>query len=781
MTVSTTNITSGPYTGNALAATFSYTFKVTDKAELEVYETDDGGAVVLLGVDTDYTVAGIGDDEGGLITRVAGPLPTDYQWFIRANYRETQLTPFTSQGAFFPDLHESAMDKLTFLIQQLLDETSRSPSVSKSYNGALPLTLPMPAAGESIRWLGDLSGFENYNTVSPALVASGQLVMYTSVAAALADTSGVLVPGIAAHTEAYYGGWATTTEGPLGGAEYLVVTKAQHDLARNTATVNESGDHTLPSGDVLLLKIGNEVIVSQFGAPRAGDATAAFIAAGTYLLGKTDPGGTIRVDAEYNVTADAVSWWDILSSEQGVIPTDDFLPNGELVRGTYLAMKGDGYERSKINVIGAGDGFVWGNFTSIANKRAMSGHVDGIDFLGSGVAGHTAQVIIDNGFGQSFTTTTTAGVGTTNVATRCLVFEECVPNTFVTNCRFRQFQEAIHQTYGFGFQIDACDIQWCNIGAFFDAGVTTWEIRAGNEIEVCAVGVFSKNTSNGHIGGAVIEANTAGCDVLVWISKFLSIEGAWFEGSLQNVVALGDLTAPSLPNSGWVLSNIVGLNIDNNGGMVNFHAENCAMNILGESFSANTGEQFGNVVYENCTLNEGPFDASTLSVSGIATLDDVKIKGGTVDGGITNYQSRENLVKKAAKSAASSAGNNTCFTLEIDNEVTTGRIEIEGYWRTDPANDYQMYTFKYVGVISRNTGGASVVTFLANESASTLYPATGTNVPNLPTLPNTTVTGGVGATQEVTVEFALGTAVGQSADTLYTATIMNQTDGIRFK
>ena len=39
MTVNTTNITSGPYTGNGLGAEFAYTFRVADATELKVFQT----------------------------------------------------------------------------------------------------------------------------------------------------------------------------------------------------------------------------------------------------------------------------------------------------------------------------------------------------------------------------------------------------------------------------------------------------------------------------------------------------------------------------------------------------------------------------------------------------------------------------------------------------------------------------------------------------------------------------------------------------------------------
>jgi hypothetical protein len=126
VTVNTTHITSGPYAGNDIADEFSYTFRVSDKTQLSVYETDDVGIQTLLVVDSDYTVAGVGDDAGGIITRVAGALPTNYSWYIRSNYIEDQQTDFNSQGGFLPDVHEAQFDHVTFLIQQLRDSIDRT-------------------------------------------------------------------------------------------------------------------------------------------------------------------------------------------------------------------------------------------------------------------------------------------------------------------------------------------------------------------------------------------------------------------------------------------------------------------------------------------------------------------------------------------------------------------------------------------------------------------------------------------------------------------------------
>ena len=152
MTVNVTDITSGPYAGNDVADTFSYDFTVKIKTQLSVYQTSPLGIVTTMILDSDYTVTGVGVEGGGTVVRTAGPLPTGYQWFIVSNYPITQLTDFESQGGFFPDVHESAFDKLTYLILQISRESANSLRLSESYSGNASTILPDPAPNGVLAW-----------------------------------------------------------------------------------------------------------------------------------------------------------------------------------------------------------------------------------------------------------------------------------------------------------------------------------------------------------------------------------------------------------------------------------------------------------------------------------------------------------------------------------------------------------------------------------------------------------------------------------------------------
>jgi hypothetical protein len=165
MTVNTVDITDGPYLGNDLTVEFSYNFRIENKNQLKVYDNNVGSTnSILLVVDTDYTVSGLGVDGGGIITMTTAPA-TGRTVYIRSNYLLTQDTDLNSQGGFFPDVHESSFDKLTFISQQLSDRIDRAATVSENYAGTLPLSLPIPNPGKILRWNGAEDGLEN---VSPS-------------------------------------------------------------------------------------------------------------------------------------------------------------------------------------------------------------------------------------------------------------------------------------------------------------------------------------------------------------------------------------------------------------------------------------------------------------------------------------------------------------------------------------------------------------------------------------------------------------------------------------
>ena len=114
MTVSTTT-SKVSYTGNGSTSAFAYTYKIFADAELKVYV---GG--VLKTLTTHYTVSGAGGASGGNVTFTAGNIPINLAAVvISRNISKTQVTDYVENDSFPAETHESALDKLTMLVQDV--------------------------------------------------------------------------------------------------------------------------------------------------------------------------------------------------------------------------------------------------------------------------------------------------------------------------------------------------------------------------------------------------------------------------------------------------------------------------------------------------------------------------------------------------------------------------------------------------------------------------------------------------------------------------------------
>src|SRR3972149_2149297 len=148
------------YTGNGATASYDFTFKVFNKADLKVTKRDTDNVETLLTVDVDYTVSGVGERAGGSITLTAGNLPSGYKLTIRRIRSLKQETDFRNQGDFYPETHEDALDGLVMQNQAQQDELDRALKLPETATGVSPV-LPMPVAKKWVRWNAGATALEN--------------------------------------------------------------------------------------------------------------------------------------------------------------------------------------------------------------------------------------------------------------------------------------------------------------------------------------------------------------------------------------------------------------------------------------------------------------------------------------------------------------------------------------------------------------------------------------------------------------------------------------------
>lgn len=133
MTVSSTT-TKRSANGDGSNATFSYNFKIFDEDDISVIiRTNSTGAEVTKTKTTHYTVTGVGSATGGNVVFTSGNIPVTGETVVllRATAR-TQLTDYVANDPFPAATHEDALDKLTFIAQEIEEELGRSIKVSKT-------------------------------------------------------------------------------------------------------------------------------------------------------------------------------------------------------------------------------------------------------------------------------------------------------------------------------------------------------------------------------------------------------------------------------------------------------------------------------------------------------------------------------------------------------------------------------------------------------------------------------------------------------------------------
>jgi hypothetical protein len=170
MTVQTnTNVAS--FNGNGVAQIFPIAFKFNNDTDLVVLLVDDAtGAASLLTLNSDYTVSGEGDEEGGSITILVAPATGQRLTVIR-RVDILQLTDLRNQGKFFAEVHEAAFDLLTMIAQQHQSEIGLSLRVAET--DPQPERIPPVAQRANMLMAFDSNG--NPTTALPIADSSTEL------------------------------------------------------------------------------------------------------------------------------------------------------------------------------------------------------------------------------------------------------------------------------------------------------------------------------------------------------------------------------------------------------------------------------------------------------------------------------------------------------------------------------------------------------------------------------------------------------------------------------
>ena len=139
MTVSTTTL-KNTHSGNGSTTAFSYSYKIFASSELKVFIRAATGAETLKAEGTgsaNYAVSGVGETSGGNVTFVTAPASGETVVILRQTALQ-QGTDYQPADPFPAADHESALDKLTHITQELQEQLDRSFKVSRTNSITTP-------------------------------------------------------------------------------------------------------------------------------------------------------------------------------------------------------------------------------------------------------------------------------------------------------------------------------------------------------------------------------------------------------------------------------------------------------------------------------------------------------------------------------------------------------------------------------------------------------------------------------------------------------------------
>jgi hypothetical protein len=183
MTITAQTSKTGPYSGNGTTTVFSYTFEVQDEAHLVVTLADADGIETVQVLNTDYTVSGVGNANGGQITMTTAPAST-YTLTLSRNVPITQEVDLENRRSVAPEVLEDAYDKLTQIAQDLSEQVGRAIKISVTEGGNPTLTLEGDVQPNTFL------GFDASGNIAQLAPASGTFISPNAAIVAVDDFTG---------------------------------------------------------------------------------------------------------------------------------------------------------------------------------------------------------------------------------------------------------------------------------------------------------------------------------------------------------------------------------------------------------------------------------------------------------------------------------------------------------------------------------------------------------------------------------------------------------------
>ena len=309
MTISSEVRKAGPYDGNDVTTSFPFSFKVFAASDMVVVRTDAIGAETTLTAGADYSVTLNADQDtapGGSIALPA-PLASSNLLTITSSVPNLQALDLTNQGGFYPRVINAALDRLTIMVQQVVEVVGRTlkfPISDGSVNPTLPgrdnrkgrvlafhETTGDPAAGPTITAVNTVAG-----AVSAVQTVSDNIGSVNTVAGSIGNVN--TVAGHIANVD--------TVAGHIANVDTVAARAANVDtVAGSIASVNTvAADIAKVNTTAASIANVNTVAGNIASVNTAAANMAAILAAPTHAQTATDK-AVIAVAAATTATSSA--------------------------------------------------------------------------------------------------------------------------------------------------------------------------------------------------------------------------------------------------------------------------------------------------------------------------------------------------------------------------------------------------------------------------------------------------------------------------------------------
>ncbi|MCI0527232.1 MAG: tail fiber protein, partial [Nitrospira sp.] len=139
--------------GNGAATVFSFSpIVIIEATHLKVIHVSSTGVQTTWVLNVNYSMQVTSFPGTGTITTLGPVLTSAESLIFLREVPLTQLTDLENQGGYFPDTQETALDKLTMMVQQIDEVLDRAVRIVPTVQNTVSVELPEPEANKIIAW-----------------------------------------------------------------------------------------------------------------------------------------------------------------------------------------------------------------------------------------------------------------------------------------------------------------------------------------------------------------------------------------------------------------------------------------------------------------------------------------------------------------------------------------------------------------------------------------------------------------------------------------------------